>query len=533
MDKRIDIIVAVRNLDAFQRGLVETLKDVIVPDGWEVQIVGVTGCGSKAAIYDEAMKESPAKYKIYIDEGCRIANNRFLIDLLDIFSEDESIGAVGAAGVKQLPLDGVFGQGQEFIGIDDNREEPLHEDGDELLCDDVMAVDGCFLATAEDCGWRKDLFKEDAYVVSAQCFEVRRRGKRVVAPGRNLHWVCPGLTDTAPNPSSEQAVFLQEYGKEFLPLVAVLIPTYNRPEYFRQALESVLSQTYTNLEILVSDDGDNDLTEKLVQPYLANDKRIKYVHHKNFTAAENWRYLESHVNPKAEYVAWLMDDDLFFPEKIEQMLKCYLEHKGVALVTSKRMLIDEDGHELPDIKATAPVVDKTSIIKGEAAGALALKEMTNYIGEPSTVLIKKKYLVEGRWLGGILYKTTMPLGDIATWLYALEQGNLIYIREPLSCFRIHANQGQNQVEVTVNGLISWAFLIQHYWRERRFLVTEKDYRVALCNYLSITSEYMLQLEKEDYDSEIYRRLVNIYVKMAESLNNGYVTDFSVYDEIWD
>ncbi len=125
------------------------------------------------------------------------------------------------------------------------------------------------------------------------------------------------------------------------------------------------------------------------------------------------------------------------------------------------------------------------------------------------------------------------MGDVATWLYALEQGDLIYIREPLSCFRMHANQSQSGREMVVNCLISWALLIQHYWRKRRFLVTEKDYRVALCNYLSITSEYMLQLEKEDYDSELYRRLVNIYVKMAESLNNGYVTDFSVYDEIWD
>lgn len=532
MDKRIDIIVAVRNSDIFQRGLVESLKDVIVPDGWEVQIVGVTGCGSKAAIYDAAMRESPAKYKIYIDEGCRIANNRFLIELLDIFSEDKSIGAVGVVGVKQLSLDGVFDHWQEFIGRDDNREEPLQKGPDKAFCVDVMAVDSCFFATAGDCDWRKDLFKEDAFVVSAQCFEVKRRGKRVVVPDGNLHWVHPESACTVPNPSSEQAVFLQEYGREFLPLVAVLIPTYNRPEYFRQALESVLSQTYTNLEILVSDDGDNDLTETLIQPYLLKDKRIQYAHHKNFTGAENWGYLERHVNPKAEYVAWLMDDDLFFPEKIEQMVRCYLENKGVTLVTSKRMLIDADGHELPDIKATAPVVDKTSIIEGESAGALALKEMTNYIGEPSTALIKKKHLVEGRWLGGVLYKTTMPLGDIATWLYALEQGDLIYIREPLSCFRIHANQAQNKGETAVNCLMSWAFLIQHYWRKRRFLVTEKDYRVALCNYLSDASGYMLQLEKASYDSETYRRLLKIYSKMAESLSSGYTTDFSVYDEVW-
>lgn len=533
MYKRIDIIAAVRNLEMFQRGLVESLKDVIVPEGWTVQIVGVTGSGSKAAIYDAVMKESSAKYKIYIDEGCRVANNRFLIELIDIFSKDESIGAVGVAGVKQLPLDGIFDHGQEFVGRDDNREEPLQKDRDKAFCVDVMAVDSCFFATAEDCGWRKDLFKEDDYVVSAQCFEVKRRGKRVVAPDRNLHWIRPGLTGTVPNPSREQAVFLQEYGKEFLPLVAVLIPTYNRPEYFRQALESVLSQTYTNLEILVSDDGDNDLTDNLIQPYLLKDKRIKYIHHKNFTGKDNWTYLENHINPKADYVAWLMDDDLFFPEKIEIMLNCYLENKEVTLVTSKRTLIDGDGNELPDIRSTAPVVDETSIVRGEAAGALALKTMTNYIGEPTTVLIKKKHLMEERLLGGVLCKTGTVIGDIATWLYALEQGDLIYIREPLSCFRMHANKDQPRDETVVDCLISWAFLIQHYWRKRKFLVTEKDYRGALCNYLSTASECMVQLEKANYDSEKYRRFLIVYSKMAESLSNGYITDFSVYDEVWD
>lgn len=396
-----------------------------------------------------------------------------------------------------------------------------------------MAVDGCFFATAGDYGWRQDLFKEDAFVVSAQCFEVRRRGKRVVVPEGNLPWLHPEPRGQAPNIYSEQAVFLQEYGKDFLPLVAVLIPTYNRPEYFRQALESVLSQTYTNLEILVSDDGDNDLTEKLIQPYLAKDKRITYIHHKNFTATENWRYLESHANPKAEYIAWLMDDDLFFPEKIEQMIRCYLEHEGVTLVTSKRTLIDADGNELPDYDCTAPVVDTTSIIKGEAAGALGLKKMINYIGETTTVLIKRKHLAEGRRLGGVLAHTATSLSDFATWLYALEQGDLIYIPEPLSCFRLHAAQDQRRMETSIDGMISWAFLIQHYWNKKRFLLTETDYRAALVNYLDAATVGVLKAEKSNYDSEKYRRFLIVYSKMAESLSNGYKTDFSVYEGVWD
>lgn len=50
--------------------------------------------------------------------------------------------------------------------------------------------------------------------------------------------------------------------------------------------------------------------------------------------------------------------------------------------------------------------------------------------------------------------------------------------------------------------------------------------------MSDASKYMLQLEKASYDSETYRRLLRIYSKIAESLSNGYTTDFSVYDEVW-
>ena len=60
-----------------------------------------------------------------------------------------------------------------------------------------------------------------------------------------------------------------------LPLISVMIPTYNQPQYIAQAVESALAQDYEKLEIVVSDDSTNDATEKLLQPYLA-DKRFSY-----------------------------------------------------------------------------------------------------------------------------------------------------------------------------------------------------------------------------------------------------------------
>lgn len=64
---------------------------------------------------------------------------------------------------------------------------------------------------------------------------------------------------------------------EQLPLVSVLIPTYNRPRYFEKALCSVLEQTYPNIEIIVGDDSTNDETEKVLQKYLCDHLNIIYI----------------------------------------------------------------------------------------------------------------------------------------------------------------------------------------------------------------------------------------------------------------
>ncbi len=63
----------------------------------------------------------------------------------------------------------------------------------------------------------------------------------------------------------------------------MLIPTYNRPEYFKEALESVINQTYRNIEIIIGDDSTNDETENLIKEnYLNNYDNIKYYHNRKF-----------------------------------------------------------------------------------------------------------------------------------------------------------------------------------------------------------------------------------------------------------
>lgn len=107
------------------------------------------------------------------------------------------------------------------------------------------------------------------------------------------------------------------------PLVSVVIPTYARSQYICRAIDSVLNQTYQNIEIIVVDDNgeytENQLaTYEMLKPYIEK-QQIKYIPHKlnqNGSAARNTGIF----NAKGEYICLLDDDDEFFPDKIEKQV---------------------------------------------------------------------------------------------------------------------------------------------------------------------------------------------------------------------
>lgn len=107
-------------------------------------------------------------------------------------------------------------------------------------------------------------------------------------------------------------------------LVSVIIPTYKRPDYLDRAINSVLTQTYKNIEIIVVDDNNPDTegrrqTEEKMLQYSDNPKvhYIKHEHNKNGAAARNTGFKAS----KGEYIAFLDDDDIYLPKKIESQVE--------------------------------------------------------------------------------------------------------------------------------------------------------------------------------------------------------------------
>lgn len=107
------------------------------------------------------------------------------------------------------------------------------------------------------------------------------------------------------------------------PLVSIIIPTYKRPDTLDRAINSVLNQTYKNIEVIVVDDNNPDtegrrLTESKMAPF-AENPRVRYIKHeknKNGSAARNTGARAS----KGEFIGFLDDDDQFLPKKIESQV---------------------------------------------------------------------------------------------------------------------------------------------------------------------------------------------------------------------
>ena len=116
------------------------------------------------------------------------------------------------------------------------------------------------------------------------------------------------------------------------PIVSVIIPTYNREKLLMRAIQSVLNQTFKDFEIIVVDDSSRDNTKEVVKSI--KDKRIKYIYKSRLPHNPASTRNEGIIKSKGKYIAFLDDDDEWFPEKLQLQLKEF-ENRNIGLVYTK------------------------------------------------------------------------------------------------------------------------------------------------------------------------------------------------------
>jgi glycosyltransferase involved in cell wall biosynthesis len=135
-----------------------------------------------------------------------------------------------------------------------------------------------------------------------------------------------------------------------LPLVSVIIPTYNRGDLVTKAISSVINQTYKNLEILVVDDGSTDNTSEILKKISQNHENLVYLHKPNggCASARN-KGLE---NARGDYFSFLDSDDQWEQYAVEKMVDTLLS-KSVDIVYSPSIEIFTNGKQLINLPVSA------------------------------------------------------------------------------------------------------------------------------------------------------------------------------------
>lgn len=128
------------------------------------------------------------------------------------------------------------------------------------------------------------------------------------------------------------------------PLVSVVMPVYNAEPYLKEAIDSILEQTYENFELLAINDGSKDNSGKIIDHYAKIDSRVKAIHQKNTGIV---KVLNRGIDmANGEFIARMDSDDVSFPRRFEQQLAVFAEDPKVVLVAGGFEVIDEDGEFL-------------------------------------------------------------------------------------------------------------------------------------------------------------------------------------------
>jgi glycosyltransferase involved in cell wall biosynthesis len=148
-----------------------------------------------------------------------------------------------------------------------------------------------------------------------------------------------------------------------LPLVSIVLPTFNGFRFLSKAIESILSQTYSNWELIIVDDTSTDQTPELIEKYVKSDSRIRSTRHevnKKLPASLNTGFSQA----KGEYLTWTSDDNCYKPDALEIMVNYLVSNPSVSIVYADYLVIDEIGNIIKFIK----VEPFTQLVFGNCIG---------------------------------------------------------------------------------------------------------------------------------------------------------------------
>ena len=205
-----------------------------------------------------------------------------------------------------------------------------------------------------------------------------------------------------------------------MPKVSVIIPTYNRGRLITRAIDSVLNQTYRNLEIIIIDDGSNDQTGSILGSY---KNRIQYFYQENqgISAARNRGIKEA----KGSYIAFLDSDDEWVEDKLAIQVEILDKNPNIGIIHNKMIILNEQGVKV----GTKPTNDSGK----------TFQELIEFIGDlPTSSVITRSQCFQKV---GVFDESLPTMEDFEMWMRIAKNYEIYEFRDKCLAYS-HCHEGQ-------------------------------------------------------------------------------------------
>ncbi|HDD44817.1 MAG TPA: glycosyltransferase [Candidatus Desulfofervidus auxilii] len=249
-----------------------------------------------------------------------------------------------------------------------------------------------------------------------------------------------------------------------MPKVSVIIPTYNRANFLKEAIESVLNQTYKDYELIIVDDGSTDETQKIIAQYKNKLKYIVIPHH-GVSKARNVGIKRA----KGEFIAFLDSDDLWHPKKLEVQINFFDNHHNAIICQTEEIWLRNGKRVNPKKYHKKP------------SGMMFEKSLERCLISPSAVMMHKTLFEKV----GLFDESFPACEDYDMWLRVTARFPVYLLPEPLV---IKRGGHPDQLSKLVEALDKW-----------RIKAIEKILKSGILN----ETQYKLALQELKKKCQIY------------------------------
>ncbi len=293
-----------------------------------------------------------------------------------------------------------------------------------------------------------------------------------------------------------------------MPKVSIITTTYQHERFIAETIESILTQSFVDWELLIGDDSPGDANWAIIEQYVQKyPTKVRAWHHSpNKGIVDNMNFLLSQMSSNSQYVAFLEGDDLYTPDYLERKLKLWEKYPDLGLVYNELSTIDEQSNIL-ERYFLWPRTRKWYKNETDTIWNFLTSDMVCF--SYSTLMVKRYdgMKVSDLWFPGLMWS------ESDFWLQIASRSNIYGIAEPLTLYRKHQNNTSKSLDASIS---HFEYMITQYSSDG--YINKKEY--AKMQILILMMKSFGFLQHKEYSTMFHVCLACFQISLVDTIIIG-------------